>query len=66
MQNGCPPHKLAIGLATYGRGFTLSNPLETGYGAITYSPSQDGKWTGERGFMAYYEVKNIQYIQGSV
>uniref|UniRef100_A0A2P2HWQ1 Chitinase 3 n=1 Tax=Hirondellea gigas TaxID=1518452 RepID=A0A2P2HWQ1_9CRUS len=53
---GAPKDKLIIGMPTYGRSFTLVDPKRW----IVNSPSSDGgeegKYTGESGFMAYYEV----------
>ncbi|KAB7499949.1 putative chitinase 3, partial [Armadillidium nasatum] len=53
---GAPKEKMIIGMPTYGRSFTLTNPR----GFIVNAPSTGGgvagKYTGEEGFLAYYEV----------
>jgi len=53
---GTPAHKLIIGMPTYGRSFTLADPRQY----IVNSPSTDGGeagvFSGESGFLAYYEV----------
>ena len=56
VEKGAPRSKLIIGMATYGRGFLLTNPAVSGVGAPTKGPSPAGRYTRESGFLAYYEV----------
>ena len=56
VDNGCPPEKLVIGMAAYGRGFTLQDPSRSGYGAPVRGPSTAGQYTREPGYDSYYEV----------
>lgn len=51
---GAPKSLLNIGLATYGRSFTLRTS-STGMGAPT-GPPRAGRYTGEAGFLSYYEI----------
>ncbi|KAJ8318008.1 hypothetical protein KUTeg_003099 [Tegillarca granosa] len=56
---GAPKDKLNIGIATYGRSFTLLNPtVDYRIGAAALRPGPEGKYTRESGFQAYYEVIN--------
>jgi chitinase len=55
INNGAPKHKINIGLATYGRSFTLTSS-STGLGAPAKGAGPAGKYTREAGFLAYYEV----------
>ena len=56
---GTPKEKLVIGMPTYGRSFTLSDPSQY----IVNSPAKDGgkagEYTREAGFLSYYEVQFI-------
>ena len=56
MEKGCPAEKLIIGLATYGRCFTLASTASTGLGATAIGPCKNGTYTREAGFLSYYEV----------
>ncbi|KAM6929828.1 acidic mammalian chitinase-like [Lycodopsis pacificus] len=58
---GAPAHKLNLGLAAYGRAFDLST-ADTGVGAPTNGSGEEGCYTGEEGFWAYYET--CLYIEG--
>lgn len=53
---GAPKEKLIIGMPTYGRTFTLSNPARNAVNSPASGGGEAGKYTGEEGFMAYYEV----------
>ena len=53
-----PPHKIALGLATYGRAFALKDASNHGLGAPKHewqNPPK-GTYTREAGFLAYYEI----------
>jgi chitinase len=57
---GAPKSKLVIGLPTYGRCFTLSNPSGgIGLGSAASGPCTAGTYTREAGFLAYYEVHEL-------
>ena len=56
VDRGTPKDKLIIGLATYGRGFMLTNPSEDQPGSSALGASPPGDFTGEEGFYSYYEV----------
>nr|BAS44269.1 chitinase [Aplysia kurodai] len=53
---GCPKDKLYIGLATYGRSFTLTDESDSGRGAPASGAGNAGEFTREAGFLSYYEV----------
>lgn len=57
--SGAPKEKLIIGLATYGRTFTLSGS-QTGIGAAASGPGIKGQYTRESGVMSYYEICALQ------
>uniref|UniRef100_A0A3B4VKC8 chitinase n=1 Tax=Seriola dumerili TaxID=41447 RepID=A0A3B4VKC8_SERDU len=60
---GAPAQLLNLGLATYGRAFTLSSP-STDVGAPANGTGEEGCYTGEDGFWAYYET--CLYIEGAL
>ena len=45
-----------IGMATYGRSFTLASTSQNGIGAPASGPGAQGEFTRSGGFLAYYEV----------
>jgi chitinase len=52
-----PKEKISMGLATYGRTYTLVNSSNTGIGAPSSGAGEPGKYTREAGFLSYYEVR---------
>ncbi|XP_073326458.1 acidic mammalian chitinase-like [Pagrus major] len=52
---GAPSQKLNLGLATYGRAFTLSS-ASSNVGASASGAGEDGCYTGVEGFWASYET----------
>ncbi|KAI1725553.1 glycosyl hydrolases family 18 domain-containing protein [Ditylenchus destructor] len=52
---GMPPGKIVVGIPTYGRGWTLSNPSTTGIGAPASGPSKATEYVKLAGIGAYYE-----------
>jgi hypothetical protein len=47
---------LVLGIPTYGRSYTLYNPLATEIGSPADGPGEQGDATREKGYLAYYEV----------
>ncbi len=48
--------KIMLGLAFYGRGFTLSNAAENAVGSKASGPNTAGKIVTESGMLSYFEV----------
>ncbi|XP_044731929.1 chitotriosidase-1 [Chrysoperla carnea] len=53
---GAPKEKLVIGMATYGRSFTLSNTDRFRVNSPASGGGKAGEYTKEAGFLAYYEI----------
>ncbi|KAK8390928.1 hypothetical protein O3P69_016939 [Scylla paramamosain] len=53
---GADADKLVIGIPTYGRSYTLIDGNFTDFGSSADGPGEQGKYTREKGFMAFYEV----------
>ena len=53
---GASRAKTLVGLATYGRTFTLADPTDTRVGARARGAGTAGIYSGEKGFLTYYEV----------
>jgi hypothetical protein len=51
-----PHDKLVMGLASYGRSFTLANPKQTGLGAPATGGGKALPGTTEAGLMGYFEI----------
>lgn len=56
VKKGVPSSMINVGLGMYGRSFTLSNPGNNGLGASSRGAGTAGRFTKEKGFLAYYEV----------
>ncbi|NWU37539.1 CHIA chitinase, partial [Hylia prasina] len=54
--NGAPAEKLLAGFPTYGKTFSLQNPSNNGIRAPASGPGPMGDFTGEPGYLAYYEI----------
>ncbi|CAG7835000.1 unnamed protein product [Allacma fusca] len=59
MRLGAPKEKLVIGMPTYGRSFTLSDPKNFSVNVATKGGGVAGVYTREGGFLAYYEICEI-------
>ncbi|UYV76733.1 Cht7 [Cordylochernes scorpioides] len=51
-----PKDKLVVGMATYGRSFTLASADNSGVNAPSRGGGKAGSYTKEEGFLAFYEV----------
>ena len=60
VDKGAPAQLLNLGLAAYGRAFSLSS-ASSDVGAPASGPGEEGCYTGEEGFWAYYEVLLYYY-----
>lgn len=56
VSQGVSKTKLIIGTATYGRSFRLADANTNGMGAAARGAGPAGQFTGEAGFLAYYEA----------
>ncbi|XP_059487163.1 acidic mammalian chitinase-like [Neocloeon triangulifer] len=61
LNNGCPSTKLLLGIPTFGRTYTLSNPNSPGLGAQAYGPGLPGPYSQESGFLGYNEICELQW-----
>ncbi|XP_071036118.1 probable chitinase 10 isoform X2 [Parasteatoda tepidariorum] len=64
---GAPKEKIIVGLATYGRSFSLQSPDKNGMNVPTSGGGKAGTFSREEGFLAYYEVcdfikKGAKYV----
>lgn len=53
---GCPSTKINLGLATYGRAYTLANANDNGVKALSWNPGSAGPWTREPGVLGFNEI----------
>lgn len=56
LEKGMPREKLIFGLPLYGRSFRLADCAQTTIGSPAIGAATAGRYTGEDGFLAYYEV----------
>ena len=52
-------HKLLLGTPFYGRSYTLQNGVSPVPGAKSSGAGEEGKYTEEPGFLAYYEICSL-------
>ncbi|XP_047377282.1 chitinase-3-like protein 1 [Sciurus carolinensis] len=62
LKRGAPANKLVMSIPIFGRSFTLSSS-ETGVGAPISGPGIPGRFTNEKGFLAYYEI--CEFLRGA-
>ena len=55
-RRGAPLEKLIIGMPVYGRSFVLADPGKFDIGAEVLGGGDAGRYTGEPGFLSYYEI----------
>ena len=53
---GGDPKKVIMGIPLYGQSFTLTNPSDNGLNAPAKGTGNEGPYTRQGGFLAYYEV----------
>ena len=53
---GAPVEKLVLGLAMYGRTFTLRSKKQTGINAPAAEAGRSGPYTQAAGFLSYFEI----------
>eukprot|EP00090_Calanus_glacialis_P000625 TRINITY_DN1040_c0_g1_i1.p1 TRINITY_DN1040_c0_g1~~TRINITY_DN1040_c0_g1_i1.p1 ORF type:complete len:1056 (-),score=204.14 TRINITY_DN1040_c0_g1_i1:2491-5658(-) len=56
VRQGAPKEKLIIGMPVYGRTFTLVDSTLFDIGAPATGGGDPGRYTGEAGFLSYYEI----------
>ena len=56
LEGGMPPNKIALGIATYGRSFTLASCKNFSLGAPANGPGLAGRYTRAQGFLSFYEI----------
>jgi len=63
IEKGFPAHKIALGLATYGRSFRLKDASNHGLAApkAEWGNPPRGQYTREPGFLSYYEICSAGY-----
>lgn len=61
---GTPRNKLVVGLASYGRSFTLSNSGINGVNAPASGAGNPGEHSQEAGFLTYFEICRRVQQQG--
>ncbi|XP_052133150.1 chitinase-3-like protein 1 [Frankliniella occidentalis] len=60
MKRGAPAEKLVLGVPFYGRSFTLKDPARYVPGSAIKGLGKEGRYTQEKGFLAYFEICELQ------
>jgi len=61
--SGVPREQLVLGVATHGRGWTLSNPADNGNSASADGASRPLPYTQEAGLISFFEVQSLLETQ---
>ncbi|CAG9861937.1 unnamed protein product [Phyllotreta striolata] len=64
LAQGAAPEKLVLGIPTYGRAFRLASTSDVSLGAPASGPGDQGKYTGESGFLGYNEIVELRQEGG--
>lgn len=56
LSKGAPKEKLILGVATYGRSFRLGQSFKNSPGDVSVGKGRSGRFSGEAGFLTYYEI----------
>ncbi|XP_076166260.1 chitotriosidase-1-like [Ptiloglossa arizonensis] len=56
LSQGAPADKINLGIPSYGRSFTLTNPGNHGLGAPSSGAGTAGPYTRQAGMLGYYEI----------
>jgi len=64
LKRGAKKSQLLVGLAAYGRGFTLRNPAENGLYAAATAGCEAGPYTQARGYLGYNEICDKVLLPG--
>jgi chitinase len=59
---GTPKEKLIVGMATYGRSFSIVPTSNSGVNTGATGAGTAGPWTKEKGYLGYYEVRTSEVI----
>uniref|UniRef100_A0A182JS87 chitinase n=1 Tax=Anopheles christyi TaxID=43041 RepID=A0A182JS87_9DIPT len=55
LEKGCPPEKVTLGVALFGRTYLLDDPLDNTIGAVTIGAGDPGPYSNEPGYLGYCE-----------
>jgi chitinase len=62
VEKGCPREKLNVGIAAYGRTFSMYSEKQSHEIGVKASAAEAGQYTMEPGVLSYYEVNYTRYV----